>query len=84
MEQEKKVAGPIAPPTYRQTLFKKDEENKSLAERDKQESHPLFVKKSVDLKKEDGKDEEYEDIKTNTAKKVGGSKGLFIHFESRC
>ena len=43
----------------------------------------MFVKKSVDVKKEEVKDEEFEDIKTTTIKK-GGHKGLFVHFESRC
>ena len=43
------------------------------------------AKKSAEVKKEDGKkeDDEFEDIKTATAKK-GGHKGLLIHFESRC
>lgn len=31
----------------------------------------------------DGKDDDFEDIKTNLPKK-GGHRGLFIHFESRC
>lgn len=81
-EPKKEVIGPLAPPTYRGTLFQKAE----APEKDKpDQAHPLFVKAakgSQQVMKEDDKDEDYEDVRPATKK--GAHKGLLVHFESRC
>ena len=91
-EKKKEVAGPIAPPSHRQTTNPLKKQDSASQKEAVAQSHPLFAAKSQARNIEEEKDEDdYEEVNqsvrqqtSHTPMKTGSHKGLLVHFESRC